>query len=43
MIVEVTLLDGTLVKFELDSKSIGQDLLDKVAEHLNLVRSLAVI
>lgn len=37
MKIEVTLLDGTLVKFELDSKSIGQDLLDKVAEHLNLV------
>jgi hypothetical protein len=38
MIVEVTLLDGTLAKFDLDSKCSGQDLLDRVAEHLNLVK-----
>ena len=37
MIVEVTLLDGSLAKFDLDSKCSGQDLLDRVAEHLNLV------
>ena len=37
MIVEVTLLDGSTAKFELDSKCSGQDLLDKVAEQLNLV------
>ena len=39
MIVEVTLLDGSIAKFDMDSKCSGQDLLDRVAEHLNLVRT----
>jgi hypothetical protein len=38
MFVDVTMLDGSSVKFDLDSKCNGQDLLDKVAEHLQLVR-----
>ena len=37
MIVEVTLLDGSLAKFEVDGKISGEDLLAKVAEHIQLV------
>jgi len=37
MIVEVTLLDGSLAKFDLDGKISGEDLLVKVAEHIQLV------
>ena len=36
MIVPVTLLDGNEVRFELDGKSSGDDLLVKVAEHVQL-------
>ena len=37
MIVEVTLLDGSADNYEMDGKSSGQDLLDTVADKLNLV------
>lgn len=37
MIVEVTLLDGSAVKFDMESKCTGEDLLVKVAEQLNLI------
>ena len=37
MIVEVTLLDGSVVKYELDGKCKGDDLLDKVSDQLNLI------
>jgi len=36
MIVQVTLLDGNEVQFELDGKSSGDELLNKVAEHVQL-------
>ena len=37
MIVEVTLLDGTVVKYDLDGKGKGLDLLEKVADQLQLI------
>ncbi|XP_071750251.1 uncharacterized protein [Lepeophtheirus salmonis] len=37
MEVEVTLLDGSIIKVELDKKASGNELVDKVSEHLNLV------
>ena len=37
MIVEVTLLDGNAVKFDLEGKATGDDLLNKVAEQVQLV------
>jgi len=36
MRVEVALLDGGSVQFDLESKDTGADLLEKVARHLNL-------
>ena len=37
MIVEVTLLDGSVVNYEMESKAKGEDLLTKVSEQLQLV------
>ena len=37
MLVEVTLLDGTTAKYDLDGKAKGLDLLEKVADHLQLL------
>jgi len=37
MIVEVTLLDGSVVSYDMDAKTNGQDLLDTVSDKLNLV------
>ena len=37
MIVEVTLLDGVIVKYELDNKASGEDLLNHVSEKLGLI------
>ena len=37
MIVEVTLLDGSVDTFDMDGKASGQDLLDAVSDKLNLV------
>ena len=37
MHVEVTLLDGSLFKVDVDSKCTGDDLLVRVAEHLSLL------
>ena len=37
MFVEVTLLDGSETKIEVEGKSTGEDLLTRVAEQINLV------
>lgn len=37
MFVEITLLDGQAVKFDLEGKNTGEDLLTRVAEHINLI------
>ena len=37
MIVEVTLLDGTVVKYDMDAKGKGLELLEKVADQLQLI------
>merc|ERR1711953_478095 len=37
MIVEVTLLDGTVVKYDIDGKGKGLELLEKVADQLQLI------
>lgn len=36
MRVDVTLLDGSTTSYDLDPKATGEDLLDKVAQTLNL-------
>jgi hypothetical protein len=37
MIVEVTLLDGSMVKLDMESKASGEDLLTKVTEQMGLI------
>jgi len=37
MLVEITLLDGSFVKFDMDGKATGDDLLNRVAEHTQIV------
>ncbi len=37
MLVEVTLLDGSVVKLELEGRCKGEDLLARVSGHLNLI------
>ena len=37
MYIEVTLLDGTIAKYDMDNKSTGDDLLNHMSEKLGLV------
>ena len=37
MIVEVTLLDGTIAKYDMDNKASGEDLLNHVSDQLGLI------
>ena len=37
MYIEVTLLDGTIAKYDMDNKSTGEDLLNHMSEKLGLV------
>ena len=41
MIIQVTLLDGNEVQFELEGKCSGDELLNKVTEHVQLTEKVS--
>ena len=43
MIIQVTLLDGNEVQFELEGKCSGDELLNKVTEHVQLTEKVELV